>query len=84
MAVAKTPTVMRPLMFSGSTALDPTRLARIRARFAPARVVKIGQVQDYSAKTGRTEFRELRPGDRVSKGQISGHFLQCGRGLEEK
>ena len=38
-AVAKPPVMMRPLVLPGSTALDPTRLARIRARFAPARVV---------------------------------------------
>ena len=44
---------MRPLVLPGSTALDPTRLARIRARFAPARVVEIAQVQDPFPKTGQ-------------------------------
>jgi cobalt-zinc-cadmium efflux system membrane fusion protein len=73
-AVAEPPTDMRPLVLSGSTALDPTRLARIRARFAPARVVGIGQAHDFSTRTGRTEFRELRPGDRVRKGDVLGVF----------
>jgi cobalt-zinc-cadmium efflux system membrane fusion protein len=58
-----------PLVLSGSTALDPTRLQRIRARF-PAEVIKIGQVlEDPTANpSGPTSFRELRTGDRVSKG----------------
>ena len=47
-AVAQPPNMMRPLVLPGSTALDPTRLARIRARFAPARVVEIAQVRDRS------------------------------------
>jgi cobalt-zinc-cadmium efflux system membrane fusion protein len=72
--VAAAPAAMRALTLSGSTALDPTRLARIRARFAPARVVSIGQTHDYSPRAGRTEFRELRPGDRVRKGEILGVF----------
>jgi cobalt-zinc-cadmium efflux system membrane fusion protein len=62
----------------GSTALDPTRLARIRARFAPARVVQIAQVQDRNPKTGQPEFRELRPGDRVSKGDLLAVFSSVG------
>ena len=45
-AVAQPPTMMRPLVLPGSTDLDPTRLARIHARFAPARVVEIAQVRD--------------------------------------
>jgi cobalt-zinc-cadmium efflux system membrane fusion protein len=73
-AVAQPPTLMRPLVLPGATALDPTRLARIRARFAPARVVQIAQVWDRSPKTGMTEYRELRPGDRVSKGDLLGVF----------
>src|SRR5271157_4811334 len=73
-AVAWLPKTMRPLVLPGSTALDPTHLARIRARFAPARVVSLGQVWDYSRKNGQTEYRELRPGDTVSKGDLLGVF----------
>ena len=74
---------MRPLVLPGSTALDPTRLARIRARFAPARVVQIGQVWDYSPKTGQTEFRELRQGDSVSKGDVLGIFYSVDVGSKK-
>lgn len=73
-AIAQKPTTMRPLVLPGSTALDPSRLARIRARFAPARVVELGQVWDRSTKTGFTEYRELRPGDDVAKGDLLGIF----------
>src|SRR5262249_48823390 len=72
-AVARAPTTMRPLILPGSTMLDPARTARVRAHFA-ARVVEIGQVRDYSAKTGQTELRELRPGDRVEEGDVLGIF----------
>ena len=82
-AVAQAPTTMRPLVLSGSTALDPTRLGRIRARFAPARVVEIGRVHDFSRKTGRTEFRELRPGDRVAKGEVLGIFYSVDVGSKK-
>ena len=46
--VARKPSMMRPLLLPGSTDFDPSCLARIRARFAPARVVEIGQIRDYS------------------------------------
>jgi membrane fusion protein, heavy metal efflux system len=82
-AVAQPPTMMRPLVLPGSTALDPTRLSRIRARFAPARVVQIAQVWDRNAKTGHTEFRELRPGDRVSKGDLLGIFYSVDVGSKK-
>ena len=82
-AVAQRPTTMRPLVLSGSTALDPARLARIRARFAPARVVEIGQVQDAARKTGQTELRELRPGDRVRKGDVLGIFYSVDVGSKK-
>jgi RNA polymerase sigma factor (sigma-70 family) len=74
LAVAPAPSMMWPLVLPGSTALDPARLARIRARFAPARVIQIAQVQDRNPKTGQPEFRDLRPGDRVSKGDLLGVF----------
>jgi cobalt-zinc-cadmium efflux system membrane fusion protein len=75
-AVAQVPERTRPLVLSGSTALDPTRLMRIRARFAPAEVVQIGKVEVNSTRSpsGRTETRELRSGDWVEKGQVLGVF----------
>jgi cobalt-zinc-cadmium efflux system membrane fusion protein len=82
-AVARVPTLMRPLVLPGSTALDPTRLARIRARFAPARVVQIAQVWDRSRKAGQTEFRELRQGDRVAKGDLLGVFYSVDVGSKK-
>src|SRR5262249_14167054 len=82
-AVAQVPTLMRPLELRGSTALDPTRLARIRARFAPARVVQIAQVWDRSPKTGMTEYRELRPGVRVSKRDLLGVFYSVDVGSKK-
>jgi cobalt-zinc-cadmium efflux system membrane fusion protein len=72
LATAREPTEARPLVLSGSTALDPARLVRIRARFAPADVVEIGQVDDFSG--GATARRELRSGDAVRKGDLLGVF----------
>jgi RND family efflux transporter MFP subunit len=56
----------------GSTGLDPTRLIRIRARFAPAEVVQIGQIAEPAdgTKPARTVLRDLRAGDRVKKGDL--------------
>jgi membrane fusion protein, heavy metal efflux system len=71
-AVAQPPSMstMKPLKLPASTALDPTRLARIRARFAPALVVEVARVWDFPKETGRPEHRELRPGDSVKKGDL--------------
>jgi cobalt-zinc-cadmium efflux system membrane fusion protein len=82
-AVARQPKTMRPLVLPGSTAFDPGRLARIRARFAPARVVSLGQFWDYSRKSGQTEYRELRPGDGVSKGDLLGVFYSVDVGSKK-
>ncbi len=82
-AVTKVPTTMRPLELPGSTDFDPSRLARIRARFAPARVVKIPEVHDLSSETGRTEFRELRQGDTVAKGDLLGVFYSVNVGSKK-
>jgi multidrug efflux pump subunit AcrA (membrane-fusion protein) len=82
LAVARVPTVMQPLTLTGSTALDPTQLARIRARFAPCRVVSIGQIAVPGPK-GKTEFRELRPGDRVQKGDVLGVFYSVDVGSKK-
>jgi cobalt-zinc-cadmium efflux system membrane fusion protein len=85
-AVAKAPTSTRPLTLFGSTALDPTRLVRVRARFAPAEVVKIAQVPISAAetKTGVSELRELRTGDRVSKGDVLGVFFSVDVGNKKR
>jgi cobalt-zinc-cadmium efflux system membrane fusion protein len=69
----KAPTRTRPLTMYGSTALDPTRVMRIRARFAPAEVVSIGEVLDV--QNGKSVWRELRPGDRVKRGDFLGVFF---------
>jgi cobalt-zinc-cadmium efflux system membrane fusion protein len=82
-AVAQPPTAMRPLVLPGSTALDPTKLARIRARFAPARVVEIAQVRDPSREGGVTQFRELRQGDTVTRGQHLATFYSLDVGSKK-
>ena len=74
------PTKTRPLEMPGSTGLDPTRLYRIRARFAPspssAEVIEIGKVAKDPKKTGKvqTDFREIRSGDPVGKGELLAVF----------
>jgi cobalt-zinc-cadmium efflux system membrane fusion protein len=84
-AVAAPPVRSRPLVMSGSTSLDPARVMRIRARFAPAEVVEIGQVRDdaTSLQSGRTTLRELRPGDRVNKGDVLGVFYSVDVGSKK-
>jgi cobalt-zinc-cadmium efflux system membrane fusion protein len=75
---ATVPTRTRPLTMSGSTALDPTQIMRIRARF-PAEVVEITKVTDPTITTrdGRTGQRELRAGDRVNKGEVIAVFYSA-------
>ena len=79
-AVARQPTRSRPLGMPGSTLLDPTRIYRIRARFAPspssAEVIQIGQIAESAKPThkGPTAFRELRSGDHVIKGNLLAVF----------
>lgn len=81
--VVKAPTQTRSLVLYGSTMLDPERLMRIRARFAPAEVVSIGMVHDLNPRTGQSEFRELRPGDRVQKGDVLGVFFSVDVGCKK-
>lgn len=77
--VAK-PTRTRPLTMPGTTMLDPTRLIPVRALFAPspssAQVVEIGTIEEDRLKTGSTTShrRELRSGDRVTKGNLLAVF----------
>jgi cobalt-zinc-cadmium efflux system membrane fusion protein len=82
-AVARAPTSMQPLVLPGSTMFDPSRLARIRARFAPARVVELAQVHDFSWRAGSTEFRELRQGDSVQRGGLLGVFYSVDVGSKK-
>jgi cobalt-zinc-cadmium efflux system membrane fusion protein len=82
-AAAREPKTMRPLVLPGSTAFDPARLARIRARFAPARVVQLAPIWDYSRKSGQTEYRSIRPGDPVSKGDLLGVFYSVDVGSKK-
>jgi cobalt-zinc-cadmium efflux system membrane fusion protein len=69
--VAEAPKQARPLVMPGSTALDPALVMRVRTRFN-ADVVEIGQVPYGNGRTrsGETTFREVRPGDRVKKGDV--------------
>ena len=71
---------MRPLIMAGSTMLDPTRIMRIRALFAPSpsspKVIEIGQIKEDPGMTGtgQTAMRELRSGDRVTRGDLLAAF----------
>lgn len=70
---ARVSTEKRPLVMSGSTALDPVRLWRVRIRFPSAQVIEFGKVKvvnPNSASPGTEETRELRPDDRVKKGDL--------------
>ena len=49
----------------------------------PARVVELGKVRDYSRKSGQAEYRELRPGDSVSKGDFLGVFYSVDVGSKK-
>jgi cobalt-zinc-cadmium efflux system membrane fusion protein len=81
LATVGPPTEKIPLALSGSTALDPAGLMRIRARFAPADVVEIGTYEDNS--TGATTPRELRPGDKVRPGQPLAAFYSVDVGTKK-
>jgi cobalt-zinc-cadmium efflux system membrane fusion protein len=79
-AVAGVPTRTRPLVMRGSTMLDPTRLYRIRARFAPSpssvKVIEIAQVTEDPLQSGKPHsvVREIRTGDHVHKGDLLAVF----------
>jgi cobalt-zinc-cadmium efflux system membrane fusion protein len=72
---ANPPKEGRPLELPGTTSFDPTLIKRIRARFAPAEVVSIGETSDPDAKKGSSDQRELRSGDWVKKGTELGVFF---------
>jgi cobalt-zinc-cadmium efflux system membrane fusion protein len=79
-AVAKVPERMRPLEMPGSTALDPTRIFRIRVRFAAspssAECVQIGQMAEDPRRSGKSQtvFREFHSGDHVQKDNLLAVF----------
>jgi membrane fusion protein, heavy metal efflux system len=85
--VVKVPTATRPLTLYGSTTLNPATLVRIRARFAPCQVVQIGQHAIYPGEpdntAGETEYRELRPGDHVKKGDVLGVYFSVDVGCKK-
>jgi cobalt-zinc-cadmium efflux system membrane fusion protein len=64
--VAVKPTLKRPLVLSGSTMLDFNNIIRVKARFAPAEIVKI-EPYTYITNEG-TQQRMLQIGDYVTKG----------------
>ena len=69
-AEAEAPSEIEPLVLPGTTMLNPNRLARVKARFAPARVVEVATIHDFSREAKRSEFREVRQGDRVKEGDL--------------
>jgi cobalt-zinc-cadmium efflux system membrane fusion protein len=77
---AALPARTRDLVMPGTTMLDPTRLIPIRALFAPspssAQCVEIGTIEEDRLKTGATTShrRELRSGDKVTKGNLLAVF----------
>ncbi len=70
-ATPRAPRKSRPLVMAGSTALDPGRIMPIRARFTPAEVVSITEVEEKPKPVDsmKAETHELRPGDEVTPKQ---------------
>jgi cobalt-zinc-cadmium efflux system membrane fusion protein len=82
-AVASRPVTGRALTISGSTALDPAGVFRVRARFAPAEVVQVMQVEEPNSAGGPTILREIRSGDSIRKGDILGVFFSVDVGTKK-
>ncbi len=84
-AVAEQPTHKRRLTLRGQTALDPARLFRIRARFAPAEVMEIGKIDDSHASPGSVPpvRRDLQAGDRVRRGDLLAVLLSVELGKKK-
>src|SRR5262249_42242820 len=69
-AVAKTATQPRPLApLDGWLAVDSNHLVRVHSRF-PGEVMEIAKVANGDAEPGPTQFRPVRLGDRVAKGDL--------------
>jgi multidrug efflux pump subunit AcrA (membrane-fusion protein) len=63
------PQQRRQLVMLGSTALDPARIIRMRARFAPCECVSINEIEERDQKIpSKTEKHEVRVGDEVTPG----------------
>lgn len=64
------PRQTRQVIMPGSTALDYNKIGRVRTRFN-AEVIEIRQVRDSQrSPSGETQFREVRTGDMVKKGEM--------------
>lgn len=61
----RTAAKQRVLELAGSTALMPNKIARITGGFAPFEVIEIGKFE-----AAEKEARQLRVGDKVTKGQV--------------
>ncbi|HEV3438135.1 MAG TPA: sigma-70 family RNA polymerase sigma factor [Gemmata sp.] len=61
----RTAAKQRVLELAGSTALMPSKIARITGGFAPFEVIEIGKFEGVE-----NEARQLRVGDKVAKGQV--------------
>jgi cobalt-zinc-cadmium efflux system membrane fusion protein len=74
--IAGAPTQKRQLVMLGSTALDPARVMRVRARFTPAEVVSITEVEekDKPVESMKAPKHELWPGDEVTPKMELGVF----------
>jgi cobalt-zinc-cadmium efflux system membrane fusion protein len=85
--VVKVPTTTRPLTLYGSTDLNHAKEVRIRVRFTPCEVVKIGKHHVYPGEpgntSGQTEDRELQTGDRVKKGDELAVFFSVDVGCKK-
>jgi RNA polymerase sigma factor (sigma-70 family) len=67
------PGITREWTFPGSTAIDPNRLFRVRSSINnPSRVVEISKRPEAAndPPAAKPVLRELRPGDRVTKGEV--------------
>jgi cobalt-zinc-cadmium efflux system membrane fusion protein len=82
---AEPPEKGRPLVLPGSTMLDPARILRLRARFAPAEVVRVARLSDIDKNwsESRGDDRELRPGDQLKTGQVLGVFYSVDVGNQK-
>jgi RNA polymerase sigma factor (sigma-70 family) len=69
-AVARPAGRVKQIVLPGSVAFDPARLARIRARFTPARVVELGEFRPLPGQPLSPKPRALRVGDPVRKGNV--------------
>jgi cobalt-zinc-cadmium efflux system membrane fusion protein len=71
LAAARRPDAARPLVLPGSTMLDPSQVRRVRIRFAPAEVARVGPLGPTVSPSGsRVEPRPFRAGDVVGPNDV--------------